>query len=162
MATLAGKGNAGAYFPFILQAQAGMWGVTPDHTAVFIGTGGIAVAPTATTSTYFDVPNRQYWLVASNLIGTVAAIGSAAITAQIIRSDNSGAPTDRVITAATSIKSDFIPTAGPGGNYNVPITATNQVRVVNPGDTVRCDVVAVGTVTTQPQVIIILEMSVMR
>jgi hypothetical protein len=162
MASLAGKGNAGAYYPFILHTQAGMFGVTPDHTSVFIGTGGVPITPSATTSMYADLPNRQYWFVAANLIAPTAAVGSAAITAQVIRSDNLAAPTDRVLTAATSLKSDFVTAVGGGSNYNVPITATNQVRVLNPGDTLRVDVVAAGTVTTQPQAIICLELSVIR
>lgn len=162
MASLAGKGNAGAYFPAIMQATSGMFGVVPDHTSIFIGTGGTLVAATATTSMYADIPNRNAYVMAASLIAPVAGVGSGAITFTLIRSNNSGTPTDVSLTASTSLKSDFVTTTGGGSVYNVPITASNQNRYVLPGDTLRVDAVAAASVTTQPTAILVIELSLVK
>lgn len=162
MASLAGKGNAGAVWPFIMQPLTGMFGVVPDHTSIFVGTGGIAVGASGTTSMYADIPNRHAFVTSVTLICPTAAIGSLAITAQLIRSNNSGTPTDVTLTAATSLKSDFVTTTAGGSVYNIAITGTNQQRVLLPGDSLRVDTVAAGTVSTAPQAIIVVELSLIH
>jgi len=162
MASLAGKGNAGAYFPAILQATPGMFGVVPDHTSIFLGTGGTALVASSTIAIYADITNRNLWVMAANLICPIAATGSGAITITLTRSNNSGTPTDVLLTAATSLKSDFVTTTGGGSNYNVPITATTQNRYLLPGDTLRVDAIAAGTITLQPTAILVVELSIIK
>ena len=108
-----------------------------------IGTGGVALTGTATTTVWVGVPRaRTFAVINASMQGGGAAAGGGAITAQLI-ANQSG--TDRTLTAATSITATVIS----GNNIEWTITpASPGFNVLTPGDTLRWEVVAATTVTT--------------
>jgi len=127
--------------------------------AAAIGTGGLALTPTATVSVHVGIPRRKCKLLSLNLVAKTAAAGSAAITAQTIRRNNVGTPADVTLSAAQDLTATAITTADKA--YNIPITATDSQTIFQSGDTLRIDVAAAGTVTTAPQVVIVAEWAVL-
>lgn len=144
----------------------GRFGVNVASTSCQIGTAvGFTIATSGTTSIHIPVPNRKCQLVSLNLVAMTAAAGSGAITAQAFRRNNTGTPADVTITAAKSLTTSVVnPT---DAAYNMAITATDAQATFYPvtsttkGDTLRIDVVAAGTVTTQPQASIVAEWAVL-
>lgn len=121
-----------------------------------IGTGGTPLTGAATTTVWVAVPGSRVWSVESaQMQGNVAAAGSAGITAQLILNSLSAAA-DRVQTAATSIKVDVVTSA----MTDWPITASDANRTGQPGDTLRWEVVAVGTVATPPALLGVVEVAI--
>ena len=121
-----------------------------------IGTGGTALTGTATTTVWVAVPGSRTWAVDSaQMQGNIAADGSSAITAQLILNRLSNT-TDYTQTAATSIKSAVITS----NMADWPITATDQQRTGQPGDTLRWEISAVGTVGTAPVLTGVVEIAI--
>lgn len=131
--------------------QPNSFGALLNTLSAAIGTGGTALTGTATTTVWVAAPGaRTYAVNSAGMVGGVAAGGSGAITAQLIR-DNAGSAV--TLTAANSITATNIA----GISVDWPITATNQNRVCNPGDTLRWEVVAAGTVGTVPALVGVVE-----
>jgi hypothetical protein len=122
--------------------------LTESDTSV--GTGSITIANSTTTSIILPKPHcLSCQLVSVNMQLLVAGASAGTITAQVFKRDNSGTPADRTLTAAISIKSDIVTVLSK--TYNIPITATAAQNVTFlTGDLCRIDLVASGTVTTQP------------
>lgn len=121
-----------------------------------IGTGGVTLTGTATTTVYLAVPAaRTFSVESAGFQGPTPAAGATGITAQLIR-NNAGTPV--TLTAAQSIKSDV----QTGDCIDCPITATGTNRICNPGDTLRWEVVAATTVTTQPQLVGVAEIAIIK
>jgi hypothetical protein len=111
-----------------------------------IGTGGVALTGTATTSVYVPVPaSRTFQVVAASGQGYLGFTGASAITAQLIRENNQGTPAAVTLTAAADITTTVF--TGADNNVDIPITATATNRTCQPGDTLRWEVVCVGNVT---------------
>lgn len=129
-----------------------------------IGTGGITVAATATTSVQVPISRTKLAVLNAALNWLVAAAGSSTITIQLFKVSAAGVST--ALTAAVSIKNDIL--TGAAQNIALPITATlfdgagNGTRVIDgtAGDSLRVDIVAAGTVTTAPQLTVGVELAV--
>jgi hypothetical protein len=119
-----------------------------------IGTGGVALTGTATTTVYLGVPAaRTFSVESAGFQGPTAADGASAITAQLIR-NNAGTPV--TLTAANSLKAAFVAS----DCTDWPITATGANRTCAPGDTLRWEVVAVDTVGTVPVLVGVVEIAI--
>lgn len=121
-----------------------------------IGNGGAAATPTGTTSVHVAVPREKCKLVSLQILVVTAAAGGGAITAQAFKRA-SGAST--ALTATSDLTATQFTTLDKG--YAFPITGTDAQTVFQKGDTLRVDVVAASTVTTQPQVVVVAEWAVM-
>lgn len=122
-----------------------------------IGTGGLALTGTATTTVYVGVPASRVWSVESaQMQGQFPANGNSAITAQLIH-HSLGAVADYTLTAATSIKSDVI--TSDCVDWPINPTAGTQ-RTGQPGDTLRWEIAAVATAATAPQLIGVVEIAI--
>lgn len=126
-----------------------------------IGTGGVALTGTATTSVYLGVPaSRRFAVVAASGQGYLGATGASAITAQLVRINNQGAaPANVTLTAAQDITTTVY--TGTDNNVDFPITATNADATCAPGDTLLWKVVCVGNVTA-PALSLCAEIAVIR
>lgn len=121
-----------------------------------IGTGGVALTGTATTTVYLSTPGaRTFSVTSAGMQGPTPAVGGSTVTAQLIR-NNAGTPV--TLTAANSIKSDFVL----GDSTDWPVTATDANRTCAPGDTLRWEIVAATTVTTAPQLMGTVEIAVVK
>ncbi|MGN6205983.1 hypothetical protein [Humibacter sp.] len=131
------------------------------HTQL-IGTGGTVAVATSTVSVHIPVGRVKVSILSLAIDALVAAAGSGAITVQVFAVKGGSAT---AITAATSLKNDVVTAAG---NFALAITSTyfdgagNATRVIDgtSGDFIRVDIVAAGTVTTQPQCMIVAELAV--
>lgn len=120
--------------------------------SVAIGTGGHAVTASGTVSVIVPLPRRKVTVKSINIVGTVAATGSAAITVQAFKYAGATA-----LTAATSLTNSVITAAG---TFAVPLTNTAEgTRLIDgtAGNYVRLDLVAAGTVTLQPTAQVVVE-----
>lgn len=135
-----------ALWPFAYRPLPGRFGNLLELASQAIGTGGTSVANSATTTVIIPTPYGKSYVDRVSVAAITAAASSSAVTVQFFK--QSGA-TKTALTAATSIKSDVI-TAATGAVYPVAITGTDAARLLNQGDCLICDVVAAGTVTTQP------------
>jgi hypothetical protein len=135
-----------ANWPFAFRPLPGRFGNMLEFTDTAIGTGGTSVANSATTTVLLPTPFTKCYVDKVSVAAIAAAASSGAVTVQFFK--QSGA-TKTAITAATSIKSDVITGANPAV-YGITITATDPVRLFQAGDIMLVDIVAAGTVTTQP------------
>lgn len=125
-----------------------------------IGTGGVALTGTATTSVYLGVPaSRTFAVVAASGQGLLGATGASAITAQLVRINNQGTPANVTLTAAQDITTTVY--TGTDNNVDFPITATDVQATCFPGDTLLWKVVCVGNVTA-PVLSLAAEIAVIR
>lgn len=130
-----------------------------------IGTGGLVAVASNTVSVHIPVGRVQVSVLSLAIDAMVAAAGSGAITATVNKVTASGVVTP--LTAATSLKSDVVTVAG---NIALPMLASvfggpadGARRIDGPsGDYLRVDIIAAGTVTTQPQVRIVAELAVTK
>ena len=122
-----------------------------------IGNGGITLVGTATTTVYIGVPASRTWSVeSSQMQGNIGAGSSTTVlTAQLIRHSLSGAA-DSTLTAAQSILAAAISS----DCADWPITAVGAARTGQPGDTLRWEVVATGTIGTVPTLIGVVEIAI--
>lgn len=121
-------------------------------------------AATASATTVYHIPVGRVKVSVLSLAieGIIAAVGSAAITAQVF-AVKGGVAT--ALTAATSLKNDVVTAQG---NFAMTVTASfydgagNATRVIDgtAGDYLRVDVVAAGTVTTNFSGVIAAELAV--
>lgn len=131
------------------------------HTlSAAIGTGGVALTGTATTTVYVPLPRgRTVFVYNASMQGVTAAGGSGTITAQLVRMNNQGTPAAVTLTAATSITAGVIS----GTDNNVEWTVTPAARSDNvclPGDTLMWKIVAAATAATAPQLTGVVEVAV--
>ena len=111
-----------------------------------IGTGGVALTGTATTSVYLPVPaSRTFVVVSASGQGLLGATGASAITAQLVRINNTSSPANVTLTAAQDITTTVF--TGTDNNVDFPITASVTNATCSPGDTLLWKVVCVGNVT---------------
>lgn len=136
-------------------------GVQLISGAAEIGTGGVAAVATGTASVHVAVPFRKCKLVSLSVVALTAAAGSGAITATAFKRDNAGTPANRTLTAAFDLTATKITVADKAYTFPILSTATEAQQVFQTGDTLRVDVIAAGTVTTQPQVKVVAEWAVM-
>lgn len=130
-----------------------------------IGTGGITVAGTATTSVQVYIARTKIAVQNFAINWLVAAASTGTVTVQVFKVDSAGNST--AITAATSIKNDVL--TGTAKNIALPVTSTlfdgsgNASRIIDgtSGDSLRVDIVAAAAVTTQPQCVIVGEVAVL-
>lgn len=133
----------------------GDFGALFNTLGAAIGTGGVPLTGTATTTVYVSTPAARYWSVESaGMQGPTVAAGGSTITAQLVK--NPASPV--TLTAATSIKSDVITT----DCQDWPITATGASRSGVPGDTLAWLLVAATTVTTAPQLTGVVEIAIQK
>lgn len=137
-----------ATFPFNFRPLANRFGNLLEMSSTALGTGGTTVANSATTTVIIPTPNTKAYVDRISVAGLVAAVSTGAVTVQFFK--QSGA-TKTALTNTLSIRNDVI-TAATAATYAVTITASDVVRLIQPGDCVICDVVAAGTVSTQPTV----------
>lgn len=131
-----------------------------------IGTGGTTVANAATTSVQIPVPRTRCSVENLALNWLVAAASTGNVTVQVFKVSSGG--TSTAITAATSIKNDVL--TGNAQNIALAITSSyfdgsgNANRIIDgtSGDSLRVDVVAAGTVTTQPTLVVGAEFAVIN
>lgn len=142
-----------AGFPHIFKPKPGSFGINIQTLGFTLG-AGTTVTASATTSVYLPIPRRRGYINAINIQGGTAAAGGAAITAQVIK--KAAGTTDKAQCAATSLTNSIVTAEG---NFAVAITAAEADRFVDPSsaDTLRIDLVAAGTVTTQPKLAITVE-----
>lgn len=141
--------------------------VAADFGAAFqtlsraVGTGGVALTGTATTSLYLGVPaSRIFAVVAASGQGLLGATGASAVTAQLVRINNQGAnPANVTLTAAQDITTTVF--TGTDNNVDFPITATDANATCSPGDTLLWKVVCVGNVTA-PNLVLATELSIQK
>ena len=123
----------------------GRLGIQVEH--VTIGNPG-AISPVAVASSTVAYkrafPYGKYYLEkVSSFIGTLAA-GGAAITAQVFKRNSVGA-LSVALTGTIDLKTGSVNTILP-----VTITASEANRYFAAGDYLAVDLVAAGTITTQP------------
>lgn len=129
-------------------------------TGANIGTGGMPLTATATVNVCVPIPRRKCKLVSLNVTATTAAAGSAAITAQAFRRNNTGTPADVTITATSDLTATQFTTLDK--SYAWAITGTDTQCIFQTGDTLRLALVAAGTVTTAPQVVVTAEWAILN
>jgi hypothetical protein len=132
------------------------FGALFNTLSVAIGTGGLALTGTATTTAYVGVPRaRTFAVINASMQGLTAAGGDAAITAQLCKITAAG--TAVTLSAATSITAGIIASAT---NNTVEWTITPASpgnNVLTPGENLCWKIVAVGTVGTAPQLLAVVE-----
>lgn len=137
-------------------------GLQPILSSVAVGTGGLAVTASSTVSTHIPVGRVKVSVLSLAIEGVTAAVGSGAITVQVF-AVKAGVAT--ALTAAVSLTNSVITAQG---NFALAITNSfyqdggNATRVIDgtAGDYLRVDLVAAGTVTTQPLAQIVGELAV--
>lgn len=145
-------------------SRAGYLPVITDSAS--IGTGGITVAGTATTSVQIPIPATRVSVQNFSLNWLTAAASTGAVTVQVQKVDSAGNVT--ALCAATSIKNDVL--TGNSKNIKLPVTSTlfdggsNASRIIDgtSGDSLRVDIVAAASITTQPQLIVAAEVTVLN
>lgn len=145
-----------ANWPFSFRPLPGRFGNMLEFLDVAIGTGGTTVADSATTTVVIPTPNTKSYVDRLSIAASTAAASAGTVTVRVFK--QSGA-TKTFLMAATSIKSDVVTAATPA-TYALTITGTDAERLLQPGDCLGCDVVASGTVTTQPVLYVTAAMSV--
>lgn len=103
----------------------------------------VAVASSTVVYKFANANGRYFLEKLSLFIGTLAA-GSAAITAQAFRRNSVGS-VSQALSAATDLKTGSVNVA-----RVIAITANEQNRYFQDGDYFAVDIVAAGTITTQP------------
>lgn len=146
-APVAGGTRRYSNWPFSFEPFPSDFGALFQTLSRAIGTGGVALTGTATTSAYIAVPaSRRFSVCAASFQGYLGATGASAITAQLVRINNQGAaPANVTLTAAQDITTTVF--TGTDNNVDFPITATDQNRSCDKGDTLLWKVVCVGDVT---------------
>lgn len=129
-----------------------LWGdVRFLSTEVQIGTGGTAIADSATTSVLIPKPaSTQCQLIRLDFTALVAALSAGGtVLGQVFKRDNSGTPADRTLTGTKSFEADIITVLDQ--TYPWAITATSiQNLTFLATDACRMDVVTTSSVGTAP------------
>lgn len=145
-APVAGGTNKGEAWPTNFRPNPGDFGAMLQTLGRVIGTGGVTLTGTATTSVYIPIPaSRQFAVVGASAQGYLGFTGASAITAQLVRINNQGTPANVTLTAAQDITTTVF--TATDNNVDVPITQTYPNRVCLVGDTLLWKVVCVGDVT---------------
>ena len=143
-------------FTSFWKPKGGSFGLQLVSTGIEIGTGGIAVAPSATTSVILPKPYRKCQLLSLSIQVTTAAIGGGAITAQAFKRVSAA---DKTLTATSDLTATQFTTLQV--SYKFPITAGDKDTIFALADTCRIDLVAASTVSTAPQLVIQAEWAVL-
>lgn len=137
--------------------RAGWFGTQLMSTGIELGTGGITIADTATTSVLIPVPGiittyskAEAVLVALNFQVSIAALSAAGtVLMQAFKRNNQGTPADVTLTGTQSIEADVVTTLQ--WTYAFPITATADSSLIfKTTDALRLDIVTTNSVGTQP------------
>lgn len=136
--------------------RAGWFGANLVNTETNIGTGGVSVADSTTTSYILPVPGvlTSYSKAEAILVGLNFSISVAAVSAagtvlmQAFKRNNQGTPADVTLTGTKSIEADVVTTTQ--YTYSFPITASDASCLFLQNDMCRIDVVTTNTVGTQP------------
>ncbi len=140
-------------FPFMWRPKPGRFGVMPEAVGVGLGSSGVTISNSATTT--IVVPGSGTGKVRVNRIvvaGPTAAGSAGTVTLQV-RKNNGTTQTN--LTAATSIKSDVLTASG---LFVWAVTASDINRVMSATEWLEVLVVASGTVTTQPNLTLSVEL----
>lgn len=137
-------------FPRNFRPTPGNFGAMFQTLSMAIGTGGVALTGTASTTVFVAVPRaRTFAVINASMQGPTAAGGDGAITAQLVRYDATNAAAI-TLTAATSITATIISSATVN-NVEWTITpASTSANVCVPGDSLFWKIVAAGTAATAP------------
>lgn len=122
------------------------------NTEVQVGTGATSIGNSGTTSVSLPKPAcTECQLLGIQFTALVAAASAGTVSAQVFKRDNSGTPANRTLTATKSLLSDIVTVLDK--TYPLAITSTSiQNNTFQSTDTARIDLVASGTVSTQPTV----------
>jgi hypothetical protein len=124
--------------------------------ALDIGTGGRLVTASATTSFVAPLPRQKVALKSITLPASVAAAGSGAITVTVNKVSTANGV--QALTSATSLTSSVVTAEG---TFALAFSSglADGKRLIDglAGDYVRIDLIAAGTVTTQPIAAVVLE-----
>lgn len=149
--------------PAFWRPRAPYFGVHCVSTSAMIGTGGTSVGNTTTTSVILPKPSSSNVQLARLSINALVAAVSAGqtVTIQVYKRDNSGTPTDRAVTGTFSLTTSGLTSVS--RSFAFPITATSAQNVVfDAADIARIDVIASGTVSTQPTVTVTATWALIR
>lgn len=147
---MAGAGQAP--WPYNWVPQPNEFATLFNTIATALATAGPTLVGTATTNIYVGIPrSKTFYVAGANMTGAIAAAGSGAITAQLMKNASTALTAAYDLTAATS-----------GNNVDVPITAADPDRVLVPGDVLWWKVAAAGTITTSPDLRAVVELSLMK
>lgn len=139
----------------IFAPRGGWFGAQLVNTSCVIGTGGVSIVDTSTTSYIVPVPGYisnfstkgEALLVALNFSISVAAVSaSGTVLLQAFKRNNQGTPADVTLTATKSIETDVVTTTQ--WTYAWPLTAQDTIFYTT--DMLRVDAVTTNTVGTQP------------
>ena len=143
-----------AYF----KPKGGRFGLQLVSEAVGVGTiSGTPFVASATFRLILPVPYRKCQLLALSLQVSVAAAGSAALT---VRAYKRTGGADTALTATSDCTATQFTTLQKA--YAWPITGTDANTIFAVGDLLVIDLVAAGTVTTQPQLTIAADFAVLN
>lgn len=140
-----------AVWPRNFRPQPGNFSTQFAILARAIGTNGVTLAGTATTSVWVACPRFTSFFVSdASVQGPTVAAGSGAITATLYKR-LAGTSTDVALTAAFDL------TTMATNNIEATVTASDINAMCVVGDTLHWDVVAAATVGTVPQLQLIVE-----
>lgn len=146
---------ASTVLPNFFRPTAPFFGTMLVSTECVIGTGGVSISDTTTTTYLLPKPAcTSCQLVGVAFSALVAGVSAGqTVTIQVFKRDNSGTPADRTLTATKSVLADVIATTDK--TFPVPITATSAANVTFAAtDACRIDAVASGAVSTQPTMVV--------
>lgn len=146
-APVAGGTATLARWPYNFMPRAGDYGALFQTLACAnVGTGGVALTGTATTTVYVAIPASRYFeVVGASHQGYLGFTGASAITAQLVRINNQSTPANVALTAAQDITTTVFTASD--NNVDFPVTATQAQAYCQPGDTLVWKYVCVGNVT---------------
>ncbi|MEO5589949.1 MAG: hypothetical protein ABIS03_10220 [Gemmatimonadaceae bacterium] len=128
------------------RAAPGRYGTIPNTVAV---TRQSDITASATVSTFIPLPFRKGVIGRLGITMATLPAGSSTVTATFIKYSKSAAA-DVSLSAATNIKSGGSVTVKETANIALLTTLTEANLTFLEGDSLRVDVIAGGTVTTQP------------
>lgn len=159
-APVAGGTNRAITHPFYFRPRNQDYGAMLQTLSVRIGTGGMPLTGTATTSVYVAIPaSRKFVVCAASGQGYLGATGASAITAQLIRENNQGTPAATTLTSAQDITTTVF--SGADNCVDIPVTTNSTNAFCLPGDTLRWEIVCVGNVTA-PVLALVTEIGINR
>lgn len=138
-----------ARFPFNFRPKPGRFGNQILTPSIALGTSGVALTSSATTTYVLPVVARRQYLESLSLACVTPPVGGS-ITAQLFVRIPGGS--DVAVTAATDLTA-----LTANSNTRVAFTVGAEKRIMPPGSLLKLSVVASTTVGTQPALQVIAE-----
>jgi hypothetical protein len=137
-----------SHWPFNFEPVPSDFGAQFQTLSRALGTNGATITGTATTSVYLGIPaSRTFSVPAASMQGYLGFTGASAITAQLIKIDNTSTTTGTAVTLTAAQDITTTVFTGSDNNVDFPITVGGKSRTLFPGDTLLWKIVAVGNVT---------------